>query len=245
MTQKGESLNLYSREYTMPGSMMKGQRTSPRSGYVASAKSRDIYSREYLMAVASASRSAGKKAVSSPAMKERDAYSREYLAAGKGGSGISLVPKGTKERDLYSREYLLPGAVSPVSPAKKVAVRKPPVMTARERVPDAYSRTYLIPGEGTGTELSTSNVGEQDLYSRKYLAPQFGIQSAGPVRVSLYKPGAFKIEGSPVKVAVGTKEAPPAPPQETVPAEKAPEKVSEESLVEKISRFVHGIFGSK
>jgi len=56
----------------------------------------------------------------------------------------------------------------------------------------------------------------------------------------MYKPGAFTIEGSPVKAAVEKKETPPAPPQE-----KAPEKVSEESLVEKISRFVHGIFGSK
>ncbi|MBR1369932.1 hypothetical protein RJ53_10765 [Methanocalculus chunghsingensis] len=245
MTQKGESQSLYSREYIMPGSMMKGQRTSLRSEYAASAKSRDIYSREYLMAGAAVSRSAGKKTATVPAMKERDAYSREYLVAGKGGTGVSLVTAGTKERDLYSREYLIPGAVSPEPPGKKDAVNKPPVMAARERVPDAYNRTYLVPGEGTGTALSTSNVGEQDVYSRKYLVPQSGVKSAGSAHVSMYKPGVFKIEGSPAKAAVERKETPPAPPQEIAPAEKAPEKASEESLVEKISKFVHGIFGSK
>ena len=245
MTQKGESLNLYSREYIMPGSMMTWQTMSISSENTVSAESRDIYSREYLMAGVAITRSAGKKAGSVPAMKERDAYSREYLVAGNGGTGVSLLAAGTKERDLYSREYLIPGAVSPAPPGKKEAVKKPPVMAARERVQDTYSRMYLVPGEGTGTVLSTSNVGEQDLYSRKYLASAFGVKSAGSARVSLYKPGAFTIEGSPVKAAVDKKEAPPAPPQETVPAEKAPEKASEESLVEKISKFVHGIFGSK
>jgi len=245
MTQKGESLSLYSREYIMPGSMMTWQTMSISSENTVSAKSRDIYSREYIMAGIAITQSAGKKAASVPALKERDAYSREYLVAGKSGTGASLVATGTKERDLYSREYLIPGTVPPAPVGKKEAVKKPPVMAVHERGQDTYSRMYLVPGEGTGTALSTSNVGEQDLYSRKYLASAFGVKSAGSARVSLYKPGAFKIQDSPVKAAVEKKEAPPAPPQKTAPVEKAPEKASEESLVEKISKFVHGIFGSK
>lgn len=245
MTQKGESQSLYSREYIIPGSMMKGQGMPLRSVYTTSAKNRDIYSREYLMAAAAVSRSAGKKAVSVPAMKERDVYSREYLVPGKYWTGAALVAPGTKERDLYSREYLIPGVASPAPVGKKEAVKKPPAIAVQKKIPDAYSRKYLVPGEGTGTVVSTSQVGDLDLYGRKYFAPEFGVKSKGSGRASLYKPGAFRIEGAPVKAAVEKKEMPPEPPQKTAPAEKAPEKGSEESLMGKISKFVHGIFGSK